>query len=121
TFQERRHRMLHDHQTLLERIQRLDVGAGGALGCEDSLLDDIELVFETVQNGEVSVHHRIHESVENITGTLLQQLRLSFAARTNLLKALLGVTAYRQNIVWAREDRDLTDSKFAIHRLNHVQ
>jgi hypothetical protein len=38
--------MLHDHQALLELVERLDIRAGGASWREDSLLDGIKLVFQ---------------------------------------------------------------------------
>jgi hypothetical protein len=65
-----------------------------ALGSENTLFDRIEFILEPVEQREVAVDHRVHQRIQNVTGSLAQQIRLALGSGTHVLKALFGVVAH---------------------------
>ncbi len=113
--------MFHDHQTLLQVIQRFDVRARRAPRREDVLLDGLEFLFQPIEKGKVSVHDGVHERVQHVAGSLPQQLRFPLAACPHFLKTFLRMAADREHVVGTGEYRHLTHAEFALHRLDHVE
>ncbi len=71
-FEQRRDGVLECHETLLELIQRLDVGARLTVDGEDPFLDFFQLVFELIEDREVAVNDSIHQGVEHVARSLAE-------------------------------------------------
>ena len=112
--------MPHRHQSLLEFIERLDVGARRTLR-EQPVLDGFQFGLEQVEDREIPVYYRIDQRVQHIPRTDFQQLRFAFAACTHLLKAALCLTAHREHVVATREHRDLSHAQFFRRGLDRLQ
>ena len=92
------HRVLQHHQLLLQRVERLDVGARG-IADEDLLLDLFELGFERVEHREIAVDDRVDERIEHVAGAVAQQLGLALGARADVGESLFRAQPHRQDVV----------------------
>ena len=102
-FQQRLRGVIERHQLSLQRIQRLDLRAR-RLAREDPFLDLFDLSGQGVDDGEVAIDHVVHQRIENVRGTMLQQLRLLFAASPNIRKPELRGTPHRHDVLRSDED-----------------
>jgi len=102
--------MVEHSETLLEFIEPPDVVARRALG-KDALLDGFQLDLEGVDDREVAIDHRVHQSVEHEAGAVAQQLRLALAAFADLHESVRAAAADRHEVVGADEHIDLADAE----------
>jgi hypothetical protein len=119
-FQQGLGRMFQRHEFLLDAIKRLDTRPLG-LYCEDSFLDSFQLRGDRIKHRKVAVDDSIHQSIENIGGTVAQQFRLLFTAFAHLDKSLFRPLAHRQNVITSDKDADLADAELIATILDHVQ
>ena len=112
--------MLQDHQTPLQGIESFDVGAPG-IAQEDLLLDLFELSLQRIEDWKIAIDHGVHERVEHVRRTELQQVRLALAPGANVGESALGVQANREDGVGADEDVDFSDIKLGFLDLDRLQ
>ena len=115
--------MLQDHQTPLQGIESFDVGARG-VAQEDLLLDLLELGLQRVEDRKITIDHGVHQRIEHIGRTVLEQVRLALAPGAHLGESALAVQADREDVVRADEDVELSDLRlifFDLDRLHHSE
>src|SRR5580692_8072952 len=99
--------MLHDHQPLLERVQRFNVVAWRSLRGENPLFNAVQFILQGVENWKVAIDDGVDDGIQDKAWTLAQQLRFSLTARTHFGQAFLCPAAYRDDVIGPRENGQL--------------
>ena len=87
-------------------------GAGNA--AEDLGLEPLEIGLEPGEDGEIAVHDRVHDGVEDEARSPREVLGLGLGARPDVLEAVRRLAAHRQHVVATDEDGHFADDEVAV-------
>ena len=91
------------------------------LAGKNSLFDPLDLFGERVEHREIPIHDRVHQRVQHIRRSVLQQLGLLLASPAHFGKTQLRVTADRDHVLGSDENGDFAGLQIRTGRLNQVQ
>ena len=111
-LEQRLRRVIEGHQLALQRIQRFDLRARRLTG-KNPLLDLFDLRREAIDDRKIAIDDVVHQRVEHVGRTVLQQLRFLLAAAPHVGEAELRVAPHRDDVLRADEDRDFAGLQIA--------
>src|SRR5215469_4876175 len=112
--------VLNNHELSFHLVEILDIHARRLIG-EDALFDVFQLRLKGVKHRKITIHHRVHESIEDVSRTMAQQLRFLLSPVSHIGKSARRTAAHGQDIIPADEYRQLTDGELAVGGLNYLQ